>query len=190
MLQYETSPIFREFADAACRAEKLTHFPARIMLAVWANESAWGQNITGNFNFFGIIRPPENGPAKFCWTHEEVTPAQLGDFRLDEVQTASLVSALPNGKNRYSMQRWFASYGSLDEAILAYTKIFTESPHRYQAAWQRFMLDSDEDGLLKRICEAGYATGNTEDVELAIAQQSNVKHAIDMAERMLGSNVT
>jgi len=170
-------------ANACVRVSAITKFPAQVMLAVWANESAWGANVTGNFNYWGITRAPEDGPAKFCLTHEDITEAQLASFHEDERATAVQTADLGGGKCRYRMQRWFASYASLDESVQAYTEFFTKSPHRYQAAWQRFLVDSDADGLLKRICEAGYATGNAESVEMAIEHQSNVVHAIQMAEQ-------
>jgi flagellum-specific peptidoglycan hydrolase FlgJ len=181
MLQYETSPTFCAIADEAVRAQATTKFPAKVMLAVWACESHWGANLTGDFNYWGITRPPEAGAARFCPTHEVLTEQQLAAFRPDELSTAIKIADLGNGRFRWSMSRWFASYASLEESVLAYTEFFTESTHRYQPAWLQFLVDHDEDGLLKRICAAGYATGDAEAVELAIEHQSNIVHAVEMA---------
>jgi len=183
MKTYETSELFSDIANAAARNQKITGFPIKVMLAVWACESDWGTQLTGDFNYWGITCKPTDGPAKFCATHENITPAQLLTFPADERATAVKGRALSGGRFRYSMSRWFASYASLDESVLAYTEFFTKSPHRYQAAWQQFLIDRDEDALLKHICEAGYATGPAEDVELAIEHQANIAHAAEMAAK-------
>lgn len=181
MLTYETSPDFRAIAEAAVKAQAETQFPAQVMLAVWACESGWGKSVTGDFNYWGITRDPANGPAKFCPTHEDITPAQLASFRPDEQATAVQGAALGGGRFNYAMSRWFASYASPVDSVLAYTQFFTNSPHRYQAAWQQFLADHDTDALLKGICDAGYATGDAETVELSIEHQANIVHAVQMA---------
>jgi hypothetical protein len=185
MLQYETSPVLKDMADAFARAEKVTDFPPDAGLAIWACESYWGALLTGDYNYWGITRYPEAGPAKFCATHEDVTPLELAAFRADERATAVFVRALGGGRNRYSMKRWFASYASVDQSIEAFIEFFTRSPKRYAAAWEAYQSDrgSPEASttLLESICEAGYAKGDAEATELAIEHQSNIVHAAEMA---------
>lgn len=185
MLGYETSPVLRDMADAFARAEKLTDFPPDAGLAIWACESSWGMLLTGDYNYWGIIRAPEAGPAKFCATHEDITPADLALFRADERATAVFMKSLGGGRVRYSMQRWFASYRSIDESILAFIEFFTRSPKRYAAGWEAYRAHRDSPNasteLLKAICEAGYATGDAEGTEIAIQHQANIIHAVEMA---------
>ncbi len=183
MLTYETSPELRDMANAAVLAQFSTQFPARVVLTVGGCESGWFKSVTGSFNYWGITRNPEQGPAKMCPTHEDIKPGQLSTFRSDEQATAVQAKDLGGGKFRYTMSRWFASYASLEESVASYTEFFTKSPHRYQPAWQQFLADHDEEALLKHICEAGYATGNAEGVELAILHQPNIAHAVDMARK-------
>jgi hypothetical protein len=185
MLEYETNPVMKDMADAFARAEKITDFPPDAGLAIWACESAWGALLTGDYNYWGITRYPEAGPAKFCPTHEDVTPLELAAFRADERTTAVFIKALGGGRNRYSMKRWFASYAGIDQSIMAFIEFFTRSPKRYAAAWEAYQSDrgSPEASttLLKSICESGYATGDAENTELSIEHQSNIVHAVEMA---------
>lgn len=185
MLEYETNPVVKDMADAFARAEKITDFPAEAGLAVFACESAWGTLLTGDFNYWGVTRYPEAGPAKFCATHEDIATAELAGFRADERATAVFVKSLGGGRVRYSMKRWFASYRSLDESVLAFVEFFTRSPRRYAAAWEAYQSDrgSPEASttLLKSICEAGYATGAAEATEITLEHQQNIIHAVELA---------
>jgi flagellum-specific peptidoglycan hydrolase FlgJ len=159
---------------------------------MWANESAWGANVSGKNNYFGITRSPESGPAKMCPTTEYLTPAQLQAFRADERATAVPIAGKPvspDGHRWYSMSRWFASYGTLQEACADYIALFTKSAQRYAPAWQQFLIDHDAEGLLKRLCEAGYATGAAKLVEVQILHQSNIVHAIEMARTELEGGI-
>jgi flagellum-specific peptidoglycan hydrolase FlgJ len=188
MLTYENSPLMRQMADAFCAIEKSTGFSAVVGLAMSACESGWWASTTGDFNYFGITAEPEKGPAKFCWTHEDIAPAQLQAFRQDERITATAetdatgkVIQLSGGRLRYRMQRWFASYASVEDALTHYVNFFIQSPARYKAAWESFQQSHETDALLKAICEAGYATGSAETTELAIEHQGNVVSAIASA---------
>ena len=183
MYEYETYQPLRDIANAAVRSQINTEFPARVLVTAAACESAWFTKVTGANNFYGITRLPEAGLAKLCATHEDITPAQLESFDPRERATAVQGADLGGGRFRYQMQRYFAVYQSMGESVVAYTEFFTKSPHRYAAAWQAYLEDKDEEGLLKAICEAGYATGDAETTEVAIFEQSNVDHAIQMAQK-------
>lgn len=181
MPTYETSPALRSITRAFVAIEKTTSFPPAVGLAMWACESGWGAKITGDNNYFGITRPPESGPAKMCPTHEDITLAQLALFRADEQATVTSKAPLSNGLYRVYMSRWFASYPSLTDACEEYVQLFTASPKRYRSAWGEYLQDHDADALLRHICEAGYATGPAEQVELTIAHQGNIVAAIAKA---------
>src|SRR4051812_1994218 len=124
MYEYEQYPPLREMAIAAVRAEAITEFPARVLLTVWACESAWGTRVTGDFNYWGITRLPEAGLARMCATHEDLTPAELEAFDPRERATAQKEKDLGKGKARYSMMRYFASYVSLGESVIEYMEFF------------------------------------------------------------------
>jgi flagellum-specific peptidoglycan hydrolase FlgJ len=186
MTTYEGSSVFRDIANAAVRSEQNTKFPARVLLTAGACESAWFTRVTGSLNYWGITRLPEQGHAQMCDTHEEVSPEQLESFDPRERETAVLEKPLGNGKNRYAMKRYFAAYQSIGESVVAYTEFFTKSPHRYTEAWQQFLADGDEKALLDHICKAGYATGDAQAIEDEIFEQSNIEHAISMAQKANG----
>jgi flagellum-specific peptidoglycan hydrolase FlgJ len=182
MRQFETDQALRDMAIAAVQVEGTSGFPAAVTLAFWAVESQWGAALSAAFNYWGITRLPEEGPAEMCPTHEDISPAQLAGFDPREQATAALVMPLPGGKVRYSMKRYFAAYGSLAESVEAFVEFFTKSPHRYVAAWAQYQANHNADALLKSICEAGYATDSaSEGVRLSIAHQSNITHAVEMA---------
>lgn len=189
MFQYESYLPLKDMADAAVATERGTQFPALIALAMWACESHWGQNITGDFNYWGITRGPEmGGGVKLCATHEWLFPAELHAFRGDERNTAAVVlddSGEPitreDGRTKYSMQRWFASYPSAAVSMTDFVSFIIDSPSRYKTAWRQYLVDRNTDALLSAVCDAGYATGDAKTVELTIAHQSNIAHAIEMA---------
>lgn len=193
-LTYETSPALRAIALAFERTRAETNFPSAVGLAMWATESAWGSKLTGDFNCWGITRAPlfEGDPqSKMVWTTECVTPAQLlATFRPDERATATQITGSPvgaDGRRWWSMKRWFASYPDLETSVKAYIQFLTAPGHRYYPAWQEYLTDRDrfpitaEVSFLKAVCEAGYATGDAETVEVEIEQQQNIQHAVQMA---------
>lgn len=189
MMTYETSPIFRSFARAFVTLEKTTRFPAVVALAITAVESGgvsgWFSNPITPFNFWGVTRPPEDGPALMALTHEDITEAQLAGFRPDERATAVKVKDLGGGRFRYSMRRWFADYPTLEAGCLAFIEFFTASPKRYTPAWEQYLLDRNTDAFLMNIGKAGYATGPASQVELTIAHQQNLQHAVAQAREEL-----
>ena len=190
-LTYETSPLFREISQGAVKTETSSEFPPRVLLTQWACESGWGSKITGDFNYWGKIRNPESGPAKFCPTHEEVTLEQLAGFRADERASITAKVPLGNGRYRVSTSRWFASYASLEESLADYVSTFINSPQRYKAAWRQYLVDKDAEALLIGICKAGYATAADYQAELlAISRQENIQHAIEMARQDLQDTIT
>lgn len=204
MLTYEESPLMRRMADAFVAVEAVTTFPADVGMAMSILESSdpklgWWSKVTGDNNYFGITaNPPDYGStdgqysrdrhAKFCATHEDITPVQLEAFRQDERTTAvpakdaeGNVIQLSGGRIRYKMLRWFASYFSTTGAISGYVSMFIDSPARYKSAWSSYLALRDNDALLRAICEAGYATGDAEKTELSIEHQGNVVAAIAAA---------
>ena len=184
MLTYESDDNFRAMAQAAVQCETATSFPAAVTLAFWAVESNWGKSLTGDFNYWGITRLPEEGPAKMCPTHEDITFAELMGFDARERATAVQGEALGGGRYRYAMQRYFACYASLEESVTAFVGFFTQSPRRYMDAWRQYRGDGDADALVRGICEAGYATDSASvQLRLTLEHQSNIVQAVQLARQ-------
>lgn len=137
-------------------------------------------SVTGTNNYFGITRPPTfpgDPQSAWCKTTEYTTPTGLTRFRDDERATAVLIDP---AKGEYSMFRWFAVYRSLEAAVEAYVDLLIDSM-RYHPAWLAYQSDGDADKFLQAVCAAGYATGPAFKVELTIAHQQNIVHAVGIA---------
>lgn len=186
MYTYETDPNLRAMALAAAKSEKSTGYPPVVLLSQWAIESKWGQRLTGEFNYWGIKRYPDKGPAKLCPTWEDVSLAGFAAFRSDEKAAVTKKEPLGNGIWRFYMSCWFASYASVDESVAGYIN-FVLGNSRYHAAWSQYQLTHDTDSLLRGIARAGYADGKGyEDLLLTIEHQQNINHAVAMAAKEIG----
>lgn len=182
-MTYDTSPTFRQMALVFVKLQRLTGFPAIVALAVSACESGWWKAVTGDFNYWGITRPPDHDGdphSKMCWTTERVP--NLSGFRLDEKATAMQMT---DGVGKpipgwWKMRRWFASYPDLETSAHAYISLITDAM-RYHPAWMAYQQHHDPEKLLSDICDAGYATGPAKKVELEIMHQSNIKDAVARA---------
>jgi flagellum-specific peptidoglycan hydrolase FlgJ len=175
-----------QIARAAVAIEDATGFPTAALISQWACESSWGKKITGDFNYWGKIRDPEAGPARFCATHEDVSLAELAKFRPDERASETKRQPLGNGRFRIWLSRWFANYKTLEESLRDYVATFIKSPQRYKPAWQQYQQDKNVDAFLIAVCKAGYATASDyPHTLLAIAHQSNVQQAISAARSEL-----
>lgn len=177
MFTYETDPKLKALAIAGAKVERATGFPNPVFLTQSVIESTWGQSVTGDFNFGGIKRIPEQGKAKLVPTTEELTEAGFAAMRADERATMTKKEYLGNGKYKYHMSCWFASYASVDEYAEAY-EAFLVGNSRYLPAWHRYQQDKNVDSLLIGIAKAGYATGaGYQKLELTIEHQANIQHA-------------
>lgn len=197
-MTYETSPIMRRMTLAFLRIEGATQeaggkpgFPPQIGLAVSACESAWWKGCTGANNYFGITRPPKfagDPESAWCATSEYLpNPAQRARFRADEWATAKPIPGKPGW---YSMHRWFASYASLEAAVGAYVHLLLDNT-RYNPAWIGFHEGAEHgnaDEFLRAVCAAGYATGPAFQVEVQIAHQQNILHAVAAGRAELAAN--
>jgi len=194
-LTYETNPLMRRMTLAFLRVEAATAepgkpgFPPHIGLAVSACESAWWSAQTGANNYFGITRPPafDGDPGSaWCATTENITGMQLLSFRADERATAK-----PIRPGWYSMHRWFAAYPDLKTAVQAYVHLLIDAT-LYHPAWVAFHNDraahGNSDEFLRAVCAAGYATGPAYKVEIQIAHQQNIIHAVSAGRAELLAN--
>ncbi len=169
-------------AKAAVRLEVDRGYPPRLLLAQWALESNWGAKPSGANNFFGItFNPARHRSFEFCRTCEEMTERQIATLPEDERATIRAKIPLGAGRFRIELDRKFASYESLDEALGDKTALIMNSP-RYREAFERFRQDGDVEGLIERIAAAGYATASHyAQALLRISRQTNVLQAIEEA---------
>lgn len=184
MYTYETDERLKRIAVASVKAEKTTGYPPLVLLSQWAVESSWGQKVTGDYNFWGIKRTPEQGLAKLCRTTEDLTSVAFQHMRADERGSVTKVEPIGTpGIKRYHLSCWFASYAGFDESVAAYIH-FILSNSRYGAAWAHYQLSKDADALISGIARAGYATGGGyEMLLLTVAHQPNILHAIFEASK-------
>ena len=177
-----------DIAQAAVALEHRIKYPARLLIAQWAVESSWGERQSGEHNYFGITFNPERHQQyRVCRTTEEMTEPQIAELLRHEERITGirpvLHSKMPmgNGRFRISVDRAFASYGSLDEALADKTSLIMNAP-RYRDAFQSYLLSGDVERLISSIAKAGYATaGGYADLLQRVSRQSNVIAAIRRA---------
>lgn len=156
------------FAPAAVAAERASAgwlalgYPAEVIVAQWAAETGWSlDRVSGDWNLFGLTSATcPARPGKFCPTKEELTPAQFALLPDDERHSVTACLALGDGRNCYSLSRWFASFDSLADGVEAYVRVITTAGHRYAQPWQEYTQHRDLDALIEGIAGAGYATGS------------------------------
>lgn len=181
MYTYETDERMKGMAIALVKAEVTTGYPPLVGLTQWAIESSWGKSCTGDYNYWGIKRTPDQGRAKLCPTTEDMARAAFLQMRPDERNTLTSSEPIGNGITRYFMSCWFASYASFDESVAAYIA-FILGNSRYHQAWAQYQLTKDADAFLKGIAAAGYATAPSyASLLLTIEHQQNIQHAIEQA---------
>jgi flagellum-specific peptidoglycan hydrolase FlgJ len=142
-----------EVARIAC-LEQDTGCPARLMVAQWAIESAWGAKPVGHANYFAIKKADRH--AKCC-----------------TVQTREVVHGRSVIENLE-----FADYDSLEDSCRDFAWLITQgSP--YRAAWAQYERAPDICALIAAVSR-NYATDPAcANVIESIAGQRNVLQAID-----------
>jgi len=154
-----TETRLNQVARIAVRLEQETGCPARLMIAQWAIESAWGEKPVGHANYFGIKKADRH--TKCC----TVTTREV-------INDKTVVENLE-----------FADYDSLEDSCRDYAWLITNGAP-YRAAWEQYQHDHD---LLALIATAAhvYATDPAYGRLVAtIAEQPNIIHAIDdLSER-------
>jgi flagellum-specific peptidoglycan hydrolase FlgJ len=146
-----------EIARIAVATESATRLPARLMIAQWAVESAWGTKPVGHANYFGLKRAARH-------------------TRFYDAATEEFVNGCPVG-----MTCEFADYDDLAESAADYAWLITHGAP-YDKAWTRFLADDDVDALVAGVARV-YAT-SPDYMRLVgeIASQSNVERAIEMVK--------
>jgi flagellum-specific peptidoglycan hydrolase FlgJ len=172
------------FAPVAVAAERASGYPAEVIVAQWAAETGWSlDGVSGDWNLFGLTSAAcPARPKKFCGTHEELTPTQFQQLPGEERESVTACVNLGDGRNRYSLSRWFACFDSLADGLEAYVSVITAPGHRYAEVWRQYQRERNLDGLMEGIAGAGYATGSGYGALLKqIAGKETVKAAIAAA---------
>ena len=140
-------------ARIAVRLEQETGCPARLLIAQWAIESAWGEKPVGHANYFGIKKADRH--TKCC-----------------TVPTREVI----NGKSVIENLE-FADYNSLEDSCQDYAWLITCGAP-YRVAWQEYLKSREINALIAAV--AGRYATDPEYAHLAtvIAGQRNVSDAI------------
>lgn len=122
------------FTNAAKNIAKQENFPVSVLLGQAANESARGQSAPGN-NYFGIKASGDAG-------------------------TNNLATKEYGANGYYSENSNFGAYSTPEASIKSYINLIKNTP-RYAPAYQQWLQDHNDLGLLANIKAAGYATSPT-----------------------------
>lgn len=157
-MQANTSKAERLAALAALAVdgERKTGVPARLIVAAWACESAWGTRVIGRNNCFGI---------KKALRHKLSASANTTEYR--------------NGVKQAEVAK-FADYETPAAAIADYCWLISAGTP-YKMAWQEYGRSGSVDELMYAIARV-YATDPAYGSLLrVIGNQSNVTKAISLA---------
>lgn len=167
-------------AAAAVASERATGFPAEIIAAQCALESAWLTKMSGECNAFGI-KATGDDPGKLVWTLEWFTAEELARFlRGNERRSATPTGKSDGVRKQYRVADYFRSYNSLAECFADHARLVTQGAP-YREAWEAFEHDRDVSRLIDGIAKR-YATAPDYALKVKqIAAQANVQAALRKA---------
>ena len=172
-----------EMAAHAVRFERSTGYPADVIVAQWAVESAWGTRQSGRNNLFGMTYRPRHSGFSWVPTREELTAAGIAALPAAERATITSQTPMPNRPGFFNvrLKRRFADYATVNDSIQDKVSLVMTSP-RYAAAWTGYLRNRNVSEFIDAIAAAGYATaGNYMTLVKQIAGQKNVRDAIAKA---------
>lgn len=177
-----------QMAKVAVEIEKETGYPSKVLMTQFALESGRGKAASGDYNYFGMTKGGSD--KKLTWTKEVLDSEGLKKFKQklspEELQTITVdpnQKNLPQGKVRYKVQRYFASYNSLKEGALAYTNNIIKNP-RYGPAYEEYKKTKNPEEFMKNIAKAGYATDpNYANSLVATSKSKDITDALAKAEK-------
>ncbi len=174
----------REFAAAAVRAERDCGYPPRLLIAQWAAESDWGRRTSGEHNYFGVtFQAKRHRGFRYCPTSEELTETQIRMLPPDERATIRGRQPIGGGRYRVELDRKFASYATLEEAIADKIDLIMRTS-RYRKEFEEYRRSGDVEALMEGIAGKGYATASHyAELLKKIGRQANVLAAIEEARR-------
>jgi flagellar protein FlgJ len=147
----------QEVARIAVKLEAETGCPAKLMIAQWAIESAWGAKPVGYANYFGIKKADRH--TKCC-----------------TVTTREVI----NGKSVVENLE-FADYDSLEDSCRDYAWLITCGAP-YHAAWEQYQRDHNLSNVIAGAMKIYATDPNYATLVSAIADQSKVARAISEAQ--------
>lgn len=173
--------ILAAMAAAAVASEKATGIPAELSFAQCAVESGWLTHAPGN-NCFGIKSYPGESGRQLLTTKEWFTPAEVAHFlSLGDSRTAVLDAAVPpqNGRNRYTVQDWFATFPDLAACFAKHAQLFATS--RYRVALTSYQTSRDISRFVESISPIYATDPKYAALILSIVRQPNVQAALRVA---------
>jgi flagellum-specific peptidoglycan hydrolase FlgJ len=173
-------------ADASVAAEKATGIPAELPFAQCALESGWLAHAPGN-NCFGIKCYQGQFGRQLLNTKEWFNDAELQHFLSQgDSRTATLdpgIAPMRDGRRRYTVQDWFASFHSLSECFSRRAALFQSG--RYASFAQAYAANKSFEALVRGIAPIYATDPNYANQILQIAHQANVQNALSRARAKL-----
>lgn len=169
-----------QIADAAVAAEAATGCPAELMAAQCILESGWLSFAPQN-NCFGIKTYSGEFGRQLLRTTEWFNASELAAFlSRGDSRTATRMPAAPvNGRSKYSVQDWFATFATLAGCFEKRGALFTVGPYAPFAA--AYKANRDITVLVDGIGPIYATDPSYAKSVLTIINQSNVQQALATA---------
>lgn len=152
-----------EIAYIACGLEVKTKVPAACTIAVWAIESNWGAEPTGEANYHGV---------RFVQTrHKRRHTVEDRDYMRGKEVTVDID---------------YAEFDSLQASAEDFCRIVSETPV-YEKSWRSFLVNKDAQVLMFDVARKYRQDPNYPRVALQIFGQSNVADAIRRSRQRLAA---
>lgn len=175
-----------EFAKIAVQVERERDYPPELLIAQWAVESGWGLSPSGRNNCFGMTRAKRHGD-NWDWvpTREVLTQAAIDGLSVAERGKITSTKLRPDGKFDVRLQRQFACYDSVLEGVIDKVNLI-QNGAPYKAMFEQYKVDRDLNALIDAVARV-YATDPGYAVLVKrIANQRNVREAIEAARKSKG----
>lgn len=183
MLTIQQLNNLRDASKHAYQCELQTKVPCELTLAQWALESGWGAHTPGN-NCFGIKEYVGCAGRQLLHTNEYFTDHQFQLWlNTKPGRTGSIADATPrpDGKLRYFVEDWFATFPSLAHCFIKRSVLFQSG--QYGAYLATYRVDDNFVALVQGIAPIYATDPNYSKEVLAIASIPQVQAAILEARR-------
>lgn len=182
MLTIQQLNNLRDAAKHARQCELQSKVPSALILAQWALESGWGAHAPGN-NCFGIKEYAGQLGRQLLHTTEYFTTEQfLAWLNAKPGRTGKIEDATPrpDGKFRYQVEDWFATFSSLARCFLKRADLFLVEP--YRTSTEQFRVDGNFAALVQGIARHYATDPNYAQSVLKIAALPEIQQAIQEAQ--------
>lgn len=122
----------REFCKKVYDAASVVGEISPVFVAAQAClESAWGKNVIGKYNCFGITKGSNwTGKTKLVLTTEVFSSSNV---RFNKPESIVRITKQKDGTYRYRVYRLFKDFDTMEECIMEYTRLYKKPG--YSDAW-------------------------------------------------------